>query len=427
MKLTKKQLVRAIKDTAKALDIEPTQVKTGELQEHAGISEWQVRQFGGLAAIKKAAFPLQEKDLKSIVEDKATSAYISKLEKQLGNQQIFQDEVKAIMDEKLKPLPKIKLKNKKKQKTKIKREIVMMLNDTHYGLIVDPDEIGGLNKYDWQEACRRTAMVLQETIDFKPHTREEVETVHLVLNGDLISGCIHGLNTKGIDLYIHQLNGALHILTHTVSHLLENFKNVMITGISGNHGDALHKREHGNRVLGEKFDSYENTVFFGLSTAFRNNDRVKFNFPKTPYAFVNLPGGRAMICHGDVMFSSALGNPGTSINVKSLGNEIRKFNAGEMIQGRDPVKLVLFGHTHSFAHFMTSDGVEIYNAPSLSGTDGFAHSLTINTNLIGQVVFESTKDFILGDARLVRVKNADMNSSLDSLIPTFKRDLAWKK
>jgi len=34
---------------------------------------------------------------------------------------------------------------------------------------------------------------------------------------------------------------------------------------------------------------------------------------------------------------------------------------------------VLFGHTHSYAHFITNDGVEIYNAPSLSGLDAYAH------------------------------------------------------
>lgn len=427
MSLTKKQLVKAIKDTAKANNIEPYQVKPGDLQEHSGISVWQVRQFGGLSSVIKAEFPTPDKDLKSIVQDKGAAAYIAKLEKELGNRQLFEESVLDALKAELKPLPKVKLVNVKRQKTKQKREIVMMLNDTHYGLVVDPNEVNGVNAYDWREACRRTAMVVAEAIDFKPHTREEVETAHLVLNGDLICGLIHGTNTKGVDLYVRQLNGALHILTHVVANLLANFKNVQVHGIGGNHCNAIHKREHGNRVVSEVWDNYANGIYYGLSTAFRDNNRVTFNFPKTPYGFIDLPGGRAMYGHGDTIFSRALGNPGTVINVKSMSEEVRKFNLGETQRGRQAIKLLLLGHTHCYHNFINNDGVHVYNAPSLSGTDGFAHQLNINNNFVGQVVFESTRDYIMGDHRLIRVQVADNNAALDKIIPTYTGELSWKK
>src|SRR5258708_40174716 len=95
---------------------------------------------------------------------------------------------------------------------------------------------------------------------------------------------------------------------------------------------------------------------------------------------------------------------------------------------RPPVKLVLFGHVHNFAHFITSDGVEVYIAPSLSGTDGHSFgSYNANTNTIGQVLFESTPKFILGDSRLVRLKEADNDSTLDELIPIYHNSLKWQK
>lgn len=422
-----KRIVSEIKRIAKSEGLEPYEVTKGILLSEGNVTEWELRKFGGLSSIVKANFPVEGKSLGSIAALKESQSYISKLEKQVGNKEKFEEEVKLIISEKLKPIQKIQLKNKKRQKTKQRRDLVMMLNDTHFGLKVQPEEVNGVNQYDWTEACRRVAMVLQETIDFKPHTREEVETVHLLLNGDILSGIIHGLNSKGLDLFVNQMNGTVHILTYVVSHLLENFKNVKVYGVDGNHGNSIHKREHGKRVITEKFDSYENVCFYALSAVFRNNNRVSFNFPKTPYAFVDLPGGRAMMAHGDVLFSKQLGNPGSNINVKGLSEEIRKFNASEVAMGRDPVKLVLFGHTHCMAHFITSDGVEVYNAPSLSGVDGYAHSLNINNNFIGQLVFESTKDFILGDHRLVRVNKADTNSELDKLIPVFERDLKWKK
>lgn len=419
-----KQIVDSIKQISKTVGISPNDVTVGDLVTF-GVSERQIKNNGGLVAIKKAHFPIDEKELVEIRKLNVTNQYINKLEKAVGDNGLFEEKLLKSINNLITPIAKIKEPKKVKNKKRIDREIVMMLNDTHYGLIVEKDEVNGVNSFSWKEASRRTAMVLNEAINFKPHTRDEVNKIHLILNGDIIAGLIHGLNTKGLDLYVHQINGTLHILTNVMVNLLKNFKEVEITGISGNHCDAVHKREHGNRVITEKYDSYLNTVFYALSCVFKDNPRAKFNFPKTPYAFFNLPAGRAMIAHGDVIFSKALGNPGTTINVKSLSEEIRKFNEGEVSRGKEPVKLVLFGHTHSFAHFTTSGGVEVYNAPSLSGTDGFAHSLNINNNFIGQVVFESTKDFILGDHRLIRVNKADDNSSLDELIPIFNRSLKW--
>lgn len=422
-----KEILKAIKLVAKEEGVHPSAVNKAMLNSYVEITEWELRKLGGLQNIVRANFPVEDKDLAVIEENKGRQAYVAKLEKLLGNKELQEQKVLEILSTKLKPIKPVKLVNFKKQKSKQKREIVMMLNDTHFGLVVKGDEVNDLNSYDWTEASRRVAMVIKEAIDFKPHTRNEVEKIHLVLNGDIIAGLIHGLNTQSLDLYVNQLNGTLHILTHALSQLLKHFKVVQVHGISGNHEDAVHKREGGNRVVTEKFDSYLNTVMYSLSAVFKDNKRVSFNFPKTPYLFFDLPGGRAMAAHGDTVFSKALGNPGTTINVKSLSEEIRKFNAGEVSRGKAPVKLVLFGHTHCFAHFITADGVEVYNAPSLSGTDGYAHSLNINHNFVGQLVFESTKNFILGDSRLIRVSHADKDASLDKIIPVFNRDLKWSK
>jgi len=422
-----KAILNEIKAIAKEKGVHPQEIKKAAVLKSGSIKEWSLRKFGSYASILNAHFPVTSKALASISENSEKTSYIAKLEKKLGNKEKFEERVIEIFKENLLAVRPIKLKNVKKQKSKVKREIVVQLNDSHFGLNVFPDEINDLNSYGWQEACRRTAMVIREAVDFKPHTRNEVEKVHLVLNGDMIAGLIHGINTKSIDLYVYQLNGLLHILTHAVSYLLANFKEVEIHGISGNHEDAVHKREGGNRVTTEKFDSYSNTSYYGLSAVFKDNKRVSFNFPKTPYVFFNLPGGRAMAVHGDVVFSKALGNPGTSINVKAISDAIRKFNAGEVARGRIPVKLVLFGHVHSYAHFITSDGVEVYVAPSLSGVDGYAHGLDINNNFIGQVVFESTPKYILGDSRLIRVGDADKDKNLDSIIPTYNQGLKWQK
>lgn len=424
MNKTVKNIVNQINRVASQTGVHPSQVTLSDLIE-AGVNEWEVRKIGGLGKLKKLHFPVTDKDLATIHEMSEQQKYISKLEKELGSRRAQDRKVLEVLKAKLKPIPKVKLISYKKKNSKKPRELVMMLNDTHFGLNVKPEEVNDLNAFGWQEASRRVAMVVREAIDFKPHTRKEVSKIHVVLNGDIIAGLIHGLNTQSLDLYVHQLNGTLFILTHALRQLLSHFEKVEVHGITGNHEDAVHKREHGNRVTTEKFDSYANTAMYALSAVFADNSRIKFNFPHTPYLFFDLPGGRAMAAHGDTVFSKALGNPGTTINVKSLSEEIRKFNAGEVAKGKAPIKLVLLGHTHVFAHFITQDGIEVFNAPSLSGLDGFAHGLGINNNFVGQLVFESTKEFILGDHRLIRVNMADKDTSLDKVIPTFSRQLKW--
>jgi hypothetical protein len=108
-----------------------------------------------------------------------------------------------------------------------------------------------------------------------------------------------------------------------------------------------------------------------------------------------------------------------------MSEAIRDFNAGEISKGNKPVKLMLFGHVHTFAHFITNDGVEVYVSPSLVGLDAFAHSLTINNNFLAQPIFESTKDFILGDSRLIRLNAADNDNSLDKIIPVYEKELKY--
>jgi len=386
-----------------------------------------LKRSAGLTAIKRAYFPLGDKDLAGIQKTKNESNYISKLETSLGKTILLADELKDIVSKNFKPVGKIKPKSLRQTKSKgIQREMVAMLNDTHIGVVVDPEEVNFANSFDFKEAGRRFAFFAKEVCNYKLHARSETKKLHLILNGDLIAGIIHGTSTRSIHLLTHQMNAAVHIFGNTIAHLAKDFNEIEVHGIAGNHCRLVHK-EHGKRAIAEVYDSYANIIFYALSAMFSNNKQISFNFPKTPYGFIDLPAGRAMYVHGDHIFSKYLGNPGTTINVKSLSSAIKDFNAGEVAQGRKAVKLILFAHVHCYAHFITNDGVEVYISPSLSGLDQFAHSLTINNNFVAQPVFESTKEYIMGDSRLIRLNNADKDATLDKIIPEYKKELKWQK
>lgn len=367
-------------------------------------------------------------NIKLQVKNKELQAELNKLKKLWGQKENFKDEMLSAIKSKLTPIKFIKNKVAP-SKNPNKRELIVMFNDLHLGLNVFPEEIGNVNEFNYTIASRRMACVIEQSVNFKPHNKSQISKVNLILNGDLICGINHGLNTKHLDLLVHQINCALSYFSHSITALHAGYPNakLIVHGVSGNHSDSPHKREGSNRVVTEKFDNAENYIFYALSHIFSENPHISFNFPYTPYILIDLPAGRAMVTHGDLYFSKQLGSIGRNLNIKGLSEEIHKFSLGEIKKKQKPIDLVLLGHTHVFANFNTFHGTEVFVAPSLSGTDGYAHSLNINSNSTGQVVFESTNKFIMGDKRLIRVTDADHRTDLDKIIPVFTRSLKYEE
>ncbi len=424
--ITVEEIVADISSVCELIGVTPDKLSLSLYTSNGGkFGESSIRRKGGWAKIKNTLLPDTEKDLGTISALKLQASYTSKLENAVGtklNLEQLVQEVVSKLDVKITPK---KLQKKSKIKSE-KVDLVAMLNDLHIGQIIDAEEVGGLNKFNFKEAGRRVAMFVKEVASYKDYKRDQVGTLHLPLNGDLVAGLIHQVTTHSQHLLVHQMNALVHILANALEYLRKDFAAINVYGIAGNHDRLTHK-EHGKRAINEIYDSYANIGFYALSAIFAKANDIKFEFPKTPYVFMNLPAGRAMVAHGDHVFSKGLGNVGKSINVAGLTNAIRDFNNGEIVKGNKPIKLLLLGHVHCFAHFITVDGVEVYVAPSLSGIDSFAHSLTINNNVSAQVVFESTSKFILGDSRLIRLQDADSDDSLDAIIPIYDKDLKWKK
>lgn len=427
IKLTVEDVVKALTEAAADHDIDPGQVTTAMLNDiNDSITPWNLRQVGGLALIKKTHFK-QEKNLGEIYNQKQISSYIGKLERQVGEVESLSERIADAVITNIKPVKITPYKPPKKAKKPTnKTELVAMMNDLHIGLNVRPEEVNGINEYNFLIASRRAAFFINEVCDFKRYKRDQVDTLHLCLNGDLIGGIIHGLLGRDYELLTFQFNGAVHILANVVARASENFKNVKVYFSTGNHGDSPHRRE-GGRVISQIYDSIEGQVFYAVSIAHSKTNNVQFEAGYGLYQDVMLPAGRAAFTHGHIMFSKALGNPGTAINNKSLGNAIADFNSGEVSRGKPPVKLLLFGHTHVKFSLVTKDGTLVYNAPSMSGVDSFAHSIGINHNLTEQLMFETTSNHIMGDSRMLNVSDADKDPSFDKIIHPYGKELVYRK
>lgn len=421
-----KKIVVSLEQVGELLGVHPTAVTRSELINNSDITDYFLRKGPSLNQIKNTNWPYEKDYAARYLSSKANS-HISKLERKLGEKSVLE---KVFTEQILKNIKPIKVKPyrvKSKSVKKQKRHVVAMLNDLHIGLKVEPKEVGGLNEFNFNIASRRVAYYINQVCNYKKHKRNEVETLHLILNGDMIHGAIHGLLGNDLELMVHQFNGAVHILAYAIANLATEFKSVKVYGLGGNHEDHVHRREHGKRVLSQTFDNIESQIFYAVSAAHTKTPNVEFITTKDVFLDIDLPKGRAVATHGHLMFSGPLGNPGTNLNSKGLGIAIAEFNASQRRMSKEEAKLILLGHTHTHFHITTRDNVEVYNAPSLSGIDSYAYSIGITSNLVGQVLFESTEEYMMGDNRLVRVDNADKDASMDKIIPPYEYELTFKK
>src|SRR5690606_37859335 len=257
--MTLKEVLKELKRLQKETGKHPALFTKALVISKTKIKDWDLRKLGGLSGIVKANFPMGDKELADMRELKDTASYINKLERELGQKKLFEQKALEMISA-IKPIKRI-APYKPKSKGKIKRELNLVLSDTHYGIEVHPEAVNEVNTYNWTVAARRTAMVVDETIKYKRDKRDEVTQLNVFIIGDIIGGLIHGTNYRELDLLIHQQNGALHTLAHALSLLIPNFPKIKVICLSGNHDDNVTKRS-GGRVVTEKFDSFINHTYY---------------------------------------------------------------------------------------------------------------------------------------------------------------------
>lgn len=400
------EIVNLIELVAKEINKDPSEISVRDL---GGIvSERQLKNHGGLPLIKKAHFPNQEKNLASIVKAKASSQYLAKLETKLGKQELFQNTViETITSLKI---PKI-TEYKPNKKVKTSRELNLVLSDLHFGSDIHANESGSHN-YGTTEEARRFAKVIQETLDYKLQHREETK-LNVLLLGDLIQGDLGHDPRDGAPL-TEQICRAIHLLTQGLSHLVKAFPQVVVHCNGGNH--ARRATRHPNRAVHAKWDNYETILAYSLKQIFSDVSNITFNIPKTPYVTYEVFGQKVFATHGDTVLNP--GYIGKAINTGSLEGQINKINA--TLKDADEYKVWICGHIHVGSVVHLSNGSTLLSNGALCPTDEYAVSIGLLESCAGQMLFESVKDYPVGDVRYIRVSTKeDEDSNLEKIIKPY--------
>lgn len=415
-----KDFIKSMNQVAKSLKKDVSEITAAQFwaNDPNELPEWEVRRVGGFANLKNLYFPKTSENLVVKATADLVKSHRDKIEKQLGTRAMmnkefaesFQKVVSEIDFNLHKPVKNLQVLKKTGART-----LVAHLSDTHYGANIDPKEMGGINKYNWTIAARRSALFAEQIMNYKPHYRKETDLV-LVINGDIIAGMIHNQEFF-VDLLTTQFAGTLNILTQMISYLATGFRSVKVVFQPGNHGRSMHKAST-DRGTTHKWDSYETQIYIAVrEVCHAKLPNVQVEVPVTPFAIFEAQGHSFFVTHSDTVIN--VGNVGSALNMKSINNQINKLNASKL-GGNKTFAGVLLGHVHTPTLQLMESGCMLIVNGCLSGLDPYAMAIGIFDSNPTQQIFEVTPRHAVGDVRFIQVKDADENKALDKIIKPFR-------
>lgn len=397
------------------LDVDPRFMRRKEFLPHTDVTKHDLELYGGYSKLRADAAHVggiePYKDAPQARGVELRNTYVRGLERKVATVDYLSEKILKGFEEIFENNPitipegKVELK-----KTKYKKRMLTLLwSDLHFGVDVDPREILE-SEFNWTIASRRMAKLVKQATQWKPEHREET-ILQIVLNGDILHGIIH-LSEANIKEITEQIWGASAILAKAIGVLSQHFVHVNILCLPGNHDRVSYRTNE--RAIVQRWNSHAHQVYLALKCWFRETKHVHFDIPMSGLGTYTTPGGHLVfVTHGDAEPST--NNVGKSFNVSKTTEAILKMNAGEVYNKKASV--VLFGHWHQPSQFMLPDGTICVVNGSLIGSESFAqNAIGYFNSMPAQIMFESVSDYPVGDFRIIQLRDADHDESLDKII-----------
>jgi hypothetical protein len=174
----------------------------------------------------------------------------------------------------------------------------LLASDWHWGEVVDPAQVGGVNEYNLKIAQERARAFIETSIDLLKNrfNNPKYEGVVFALGGDMFSGNIHDelatTNDMEVMPCVLDLWGTL---VWCIETLVEEFGKVFVPCVSGNHGRNTHKIQNKNR----NYTNFDWLLYQFLNKRFENDKRITFFIPDGSDAYYQVYGYKYLLTHGD--------------------------------------------------------------------------------------------------------------------------------
>jgi hypothetical protein len=175
---------------------------------------------------------------------------------------------------------------------------ILFGSDWHWGEVVNPNEIGGVNKYNLEIARERLNQLIERTIELLTNhmVKPNYPGIVFALGGDMVSGNIHEELSETNDAPIMPV--VLDLIDHiivAINRLKAVFGRVFLPCVPGNHG-RNHKKP---RAKESNFNSFDWLIYQSLDRHFQDDPDVIFYIPDGPDALVSVYGYRYLFTHGN--------------------------------------------------------------------------------------------------------------------------------
>lgn len=252
----------------------------------------------------------------------------------------------------------------------------LFASDWHWGEVVDPEQINGVNKYNLRIAHKRAKDLTSRAIDLlKNHmVNPKYPGIVFPLGGDMVSGDIHDELRESNELAtIPTVLDLLEVLVASIKALADAFGKVHVPCVTGNHGRNTLKI----RAKGRVHTSYDWLLYCLLEREFKNDPRVSFQVASGPDCSYSIFGHRYLLTHGD-QFRGGDGLIGM-LGPVIRGDHKKRGRNGQIGLEYDTM---LLGHWHQYV----SMARVIVNG-SLKGYDEYANAGNFGFELPKQALF----------------------------------------
>lgn len=238
----------------------------------------------------------------------------------------------------------------------------LFASDWHWGEKIDPNQIGGINRYDLSIAHKRARALINQTLDllFTRMVNPNYPGIVFALGGDMISGDIHDeLRITNEMASIPTLLDLVAVLTWGIGELADRFGAVFIPCVTGNHGRTTIKIQAKDR----HHTSYDWLLYMMLAKAFEADKRVTFQIADSSDALYKVFNTVYCLTHGD-QFRGGDGVIG-ALGPIIRGDHRKRSRNGQIGASYD---VLLLGHWHQLIQMQRL----IVNG-SLKGYDEYAY------------------------------------------------------
>ena len=258
----------------------------------------------------------------------------------------------------------------------IDETLVLMLSDSHCDQVITPEEVDGLEDFDFPVAARRAEVLVEELLKFALVSLQNFRFKKLVILGlgDYTSGQIHNSHIRSYygeqftnDLAIAQLFSQMFV------ELAAHFEEVEVLSVVGNHGRLTEKIEFHKESVAANHDTLIMKI---VEVHCANIKNISFEFPAGLSTIKEIMGWNFFCHHGH----GKKGSGETWARAKRKSQTIVPLHKGA-------VHYFCSGHFHTEGQVTVSGGATMLGNGAWPGCDQYSYQNIDEAGTPSQTIF----------------------------------------